>query len=198
VIDPFSFLHPIHAIQKHTAVIIVLIFILTFFASLRTLLPIIKNEVPTTELDFPVNILNNLSPRPATHQPIPLPSDTVAYGRYLVNAAGCVDCHSQQDKGRIVPGSEFGGGMEFRQPGGIVRAPNITMNPQTGIGNWTKEHFVNRFKAFADTSYKRETLAKDMLNTPMPWTMYAGMSRHDLEAIYTYLKSLKPKGISLY
>lgn len=29
-------------------------------------------------------------------------------------------------------------------------------------------------------------------NTLMPWQMYAGMSERDLQAIYTYLKSIEP------
>ena len=161
-------------------------------AYLRTLPPV-NSDVPATVLDFPVSLLNKLSPAPSAHQPKPSPGDTVRYGSYLVNAAGCVDCHSKQDKGKIVPGSEFGGGMEFRQPAGIIRAPNITMHRQTGIGAWTQELFVNRFKAYTDSGYHPTPLAKGALNSPMPWTMYAGMTREDLRAIYAYLKTVKPK-----
>ncbi len=165
-------------------------------AYLRTL-PLVKNDVPAPELDFPVCLLNRLSPTPAAHQARPPMSDTVRYGAYLVNAAGCVDCHSRQDKGRVIPGSEFGGGMEFRQPGGVIRAPNITMHRETGIGAWTAELFVNRFKAYTDSAYHPTPLAKGELNSPMPWTMYAGMSREDLQAIYAYLKTVKPKASSV-
>jgi len=168
----------------------------SIIAYLRTLAAV-KNDVPAPELDFPVNLLNKLSPSPAAHQLKPLPSDTTNYGAYLVNVAGCIDCHSKQDKGRVVPGSEFGGGMEFRQPAGVIRAPNITPHPETGIGAWTKELFVNKFKAYADSSYHPKPIAKDELNSPMPWTMYAGMSKQDLEAIYVYLKSLEPKNVPI-
>jgi Cytochrome c. len=170
--------------------------VFSIIAYLRTL-PAVQNDVPTPELNFPVNLLNKLSPSPAAHQLKPLPSDTINYGAYLVNVAGCVDCHSKQDKGRVVPGSEFGGGMEFRQPAGVIRAPNITMHPKTGIGAWTKALFVNKFKAYADSSYHPKSMAEDELNSPMPWTMYAGMSKQDLEAIYAYLKSLEPKNVSI-
>lgn len=168
----------------------------SIIAYLRTL-PAIKNNVPAPELDFPVSVLNNLSPAPANHRLKPPPSDTVAYGGYLINVAGCADCHSQQDNGQVVPGSEFGGGMEFVQPAGVIRAPNITLHPDAGIGTWTKELFVNRFKAYADSNYHPRPLAKEALNSPMPWTMYAGMSRQDLEAIYAYLKSLEPKDVRI-
>jgi len=166
--------------------------IYSIIAYVRTL-PAVENEVPLAELDFPVNLLNRLSPVLAAHQSLPSPTDTIKYGAYLVNAAGCVDCHSKQEKGQIVPGTEFSGGMEFKQPNGIVRAPNITMDPGTGIGSWTEELFVNRFKIYADSSYTLHKLTQDELNSPMPWKMYAGMSSGDVKAIYRYLKNLKPK-----
>ena len=81
--------------------------------------------------------------------------------------------------------------MEFRQPGGVIRSANITFD-QTGIGSWTKEAFVQRFKAYTDSSYKPAMLKPTDLNTPMPWTMYGGMEKDDLEAIYDYLKTVKP------
>nr|WP_068893014.1 c-type cytochrome [Pedobacter panaciterrae] len=163
----------------------------SIIAYIRSLKPI-KNQVPETKLNFPVNIINKTLPTPASFQPLPNEKDTVKYGGYLVNAAGCVDCHSKREKGNIVAGSEFGGGMEFKQPSGTLVSPNITMDKQNGIGNWTKEAFVKRFKLYADSAYKPQQLAKNELNTPMPWTMYAGMNINDIEAIYAYLKSLKP------
>jgi len=82
--------------------------------------------------------------------------------------------------------------MEFKQPAGTIRAPNITMNKKNGIGLYTVEAFVNRFKMYADSSYKIQQLTPDELNSPMPWMMYSGMKTGDLEAIYAYLSSLKP------
>ncbi|VTR48958.1 c-type cytochrome [Sphingobacterium thalpophilum] len=170
--------------------------IYSIIAYLRTL-PMIKNEIPEGHLDFPVSLLNRLSPMQASHQTIPSEKDSVKYGAYLVNAAGCVDCHSKQDRGKLVPGTEFAGGMEFKQPNGIVRAPNITMDPKTGIGNWSEQLFVSRFKSYADSSYKPHRLTRKELNSPMPWIMYAGMSTSDIKAIFRYLESLKPKVSSI-
>lgn len=158
-------------------------------AYIRSLKPI-TNDVPKTELDFPISLINKLSPAPAAHQQRPRPNDTLKYGAYLVNAAGCVDCHSKQDKGKIVAGTEFGGGMEFVQPNGIIRAPNITRHQTFGIGKWTRELFVAKFKAYEKTVPAQ--LEKDELNTPMPWKMYSGMTEQDLSAIYSYLHSLRP------
>ncbi|MBX2953563.1 MAG: hypothetical protein KF870_13725 [Leadbetterella sp.] len=104
-----------------------------------------------------------------------------------------MDCHSKVDeKGVLIKGAEFGGGREFGQPAGIIRSPNITFDRESGIGHWTKEMFVQRFKAYADSSYASPKLTPADLNSPMPWLMYSGMKNEDLEAIYAYLQSLKP------
>jgi len=163
----------------------------SIIAYIRTLEPVV-HEIPPAKPDFPVNFLINTFPAKANPGKRPPEEDRLNYGRYLVNAAACVDCHSMQEKGRIVPGTEFGGGMEFQQPAGIVRTPNITPDIETGIGSWNMTAFVERFKMYTDSNYVSPELTPEDLNSPMPWTMYAGMSRSDLEAIYTYLQSLKP------
>jgi mono/diheme cytochrome c family protein len=165
--------------------------IYSIIAYVRTLDPV-ANVVPKTKLDFPVNLINNTLPGDAHFSELPDEKNSIVYGKYLVNAAGCVDCHSKNDKGKIIAGSEFGGGMEFPQPAGIIRAPNITMNKENGIGLYTAEAFVRRFKLYSDSSYKPQKLGPDELNSPMPWMMYSGMKASDLEAIYAYLNSLKP------
>ncbi|MBS1752086.1 MAG: c-type cytochrome [Bacteroidetes bacterium] len=165
--------------------------IYSIIAYIRSLTPI-QNKTAERELDFPVSLLVNTMPKEAHPQPKPDESNLVAYGAYLVNAAGCVDCHSKFEKGAIIPGSEFGGGMEFKQPAGAVRSANITPDKNTGIGSWTKELFVQRFKQYADSNYKSTVLTPGDLNSPMPWLMYAGMKESDIEAIFTYLQSLAP------
>lgn len=157
---------------------------------IRTLKPITK-VVPLSVPDFPVSILINTMPKKPSFSLKPSETDTISYGGYLVNAAGCVDCHSKMDKGSLVAGTEFGGGMEFGLPNGVVRSPNITFDQATGLGSWTKSQFIERFKIYADSAYQSPKV-NDGMNTPMPWVMYAGMKANDLGAIYTYLKSLKP------
>lgn len=160
-------------------------------AYIKTLKPIQK-DILNSASDFPVNFIINTMPREADFHTKPQATDTLKYGAYLVNAAGCVDCHSRTDKGNVIAGTEFGGGMEFKMPFGIVTSPNLTADLKTGIGSWTKDLFVSRFKIFADSNYKSPIVAKGEMNTVMPWTMYAGMKKGDLEAIYTYLRSIKP------
>jgi mono/diheme cytochrome c family protein len=165
--------------------------IYSIIAYLRTLEPV-KNDPPSSEADFPVNFIINTMPSAATPGKRPADNDLIAKGKYLATAAACVECHSKMDKGAKIPGSEYGGGMEFASPAGIVRSPNITSDKKTGIGQWTEEAFVKRFKTFADSGYIPHPVGLKDMNTPMPWMMYAGMEENDLKAIYAYLQSLEP------
>ncbi len=107
--------------------------------------------------------------------------------------ASCVECHSKADKGKVVAGTEFGGGREFRSADGkVVYSANITPDKETGIGNWTRELFIRKFKQYADSGYRAQPVGSGESNTPMPWQAFAGMEEKDLAAIYTYLKSLEP------
>lgn len=159
---------------------------------LRTLEPI-ENKPEESVADFPMNFILNTIPQKASPEKRPAETDILAYGKYMTNAAGCIVCHSKADKGEMIAGMEYAGGFEFPLPGyGIVSSANITPDKGTGIGNWSKETFVNRFKAYSDSTYKAPKVQKGDFQTVMPWTMYAGMKAKDLEAIYTYLMTLKP------
>jgi mono/diheme cytochrome c family protein len=156
-------------------------------------LPAIENSVPDSEPDFPMNFILNTIPQKPEHQTKPEKSDMLAYGAYMTNASGCVECHTQVDKGRIILDQVFSGGRDFKFPdGSVVMSANITPDKDTGIGVWTKEMFVQRFKVYADSSYSNPSVARGEFNTIMPWTMYAQMEEDDLSAIYAYLQSVKP------
>lgn len=166
--------------------------IYSIIAYIRSLEPI-ENQVAESESDFPMNIIINTIPSAPAHVKRPAPSDEVAYGGYMVNAAGCIECHTQVDKGQIIPELAFGGGRAFNFPdGSTIRSSNISPDDQTGIGKWTKEMFVQRFKMYADSSYVLPNVQPGEFNSIMPWTMYSTMKDEDLAAIYTYLRSVKP------
>lgn len=166
--------------------------ILSIIAYLRTL-PSIKHDVPTSEPDFPMNFILNTIPKKASFGKIPDPSDKIAYGKYLFNAASCNDCHTKQDKGKPIEGMTSAGGFEFPLfTGGIVRSANITQDKETGIGNWSEEAFISKFKFYADSLNQKTKIKKGEFNTVMPWVMYSGMNESDLSAIYAYLKTIKP------
>jgi hypothetical protein len=140
-----------------------------------------------------MNFIINTIPQKAELGKRPDPSDELAHGAYLTNAGGCVECHTRVDQGRIIPEFAFGGGREFAFPdGSVVRSSNISPDSETGIGTWTKETFIARFKAYADSSYVPPSVNPGEFNTIMPWTMYAKMKEEDLSAIYAFLKTVKP------
>jgi cytochrome c553 len=159
-------------------------------AYIRTLKPI-RASYPKATLSFPLNIIVHTMPQKASLGIIPSLADTVKYGAYLVNAAACMDCHTQNNNGKMVAGMEFAGGREFRIWNNTIRSANITPDKATGIGTWTDTVFVQRFKAFSDRVKSPKTSKADV-QTIMPWYDYSGMSETDLKAMYAYLKTLKP------
>jgi cytochrome c553 len=158
-------------------------------AYLRTLDPI-ENELESSKADFPVNIIINTMPVKSDLKERPAKEDVINYGRYMITAAACTDCHTRMEGGKYV-GAPYAGGNEFILPGGsVVRASNITPHEITGIGSWTKEMFVARFKMYADSTYLPRKVLPGEMQTLMPWQMYGGMSEEDLGAIYEYLRTI--------
>lgn len=156
-------------------------------------IPPIKNEVPESAADFPVNFILHTIPTKGSPQPIPPKSDKIAYGKYLTNASGCRECHTKDKQGQIIPELEYSGGREFRFPdGSLCRSANISPDKETGIGSWTPELFVRKFKIYTDSGYVVPTVPAGEFNSIMPWTMYAGMTQEDLEAIFAYLQTVTP------
>ena len=60
------------------------------------------------------------------------------------------------------------------------------------MGAWTEQQFIDKFKVFEGVPARQLTPQEQRENTVMPWNAYAGMTREDLGAIYTYLRTLKP------
>lgn len=162
----------------------------SIIAYLRTL-PAIKNDIPERSLDFPLNFIINTIPAKGEPMERPTEDDSIAYGRYLTISAGCVECHSPSEKGKIVEGMEYAGGGSFKLPGCTVRSANLTPDA-TGLASWTQDVFVKRFKQYEDAAYKSPKLTMMDNNSIMPWMMYARMSEGDLKAIYNYLRTLQP------
>ena len=156
-------------------------------------LPAITNEVPESKADFPMSVIINTIPQKASLTKKPAETDVVNYGKYLVNAAACQECHTQFEKGKLIEGTEFGGGREFPFPDGSkVRSANISPDPTTGIGSWSEEMFLNVFHSNSDSVALTRKASPGEFNTIMPWTMYGKMHTEDLKAIYAYLKTVKP------
>ncbi len=84
----------------------------SIIAYIRSLAPI-QSQVPDSKSDFPMNFIINTIPKKAVPGTMPSSKDTIDYGKYMVNAASCIECHTQVDKGQIVEKLAFSGGREF-------------------------------------------------------------------------------------
>ena len=74
----------------------------------------------------------------------------------------------------------------FAGPWGITYAINLTPDPDTGIGKWSEDEFVNAIKTGKHLGVGRPIMP------PMPWPAYRNLSDIALKAIYAYLKSVPP------
>lgn len=151
----------------------------------------IQRDTKESSLNFPMNLIVKTIPLKSYNPSEPVDtSNVVAYGKYLARIAGCADCHTPMEKGEYIKGMEYAGGMKFQFPGGVVSSANISPDNNNGIGRWTEQDFVNRFKAYDSDSSRSISVAPEDFNTPMPWTMYAGMTEKDMKAIYAFLRTV--------
>lgn len=165
----------------------------SIIAYIRTLKPI-ENKVPERSLNFPVNFLVKADPSDVdiSTNVVPDKNNTLAYGKYMANAATCIECHTKLDKGNINPGTEFAGGFQFCFNGMCVTSANITSDQQTGIGTLSKEEFIKKFTFYRDSTSQAIPVGLGGNNTIMPWIFFGTMNDEDLGAIYTYIKSMPP------
>lgn len=59
-------------------------------------------------------------------------------GAYLARASGCIACHTDFEKG----GAPLAGGLALQTPFGMLYSPNLTTDPDHGIGSWTLAEFA--------------------------------------------------------
>lgn len=111
----------------------------------------------------------------------------LARGRYLVeNVMQCGTCHdTPSPAGRADPATRQAGGRVFGNAGPRAVTPNITPDPQTGIGGWTEAQFADAMRNGRRPDGTR-------IGPPMPVEAYRGISDSDMAAIWTYLRSLPP------
>ncbi len=107
--------------------------------------------------------------------------DAVARGAYLANAADCVACHSDSEHG----GQPYAGGRAITTPFGTFYSPNITPDPDTGIGRWSEAQFLRAL---------RDGVRADGANLypVFPYTSFTKIVDADARAIWAYLSSLPP------
>src|SRR5262249_4131276 len=98
---------------------------------------------------------------------LPPYTPNLANGRAMFDAGGCASRHAvpnpDPDK---VERARLGGGLALKTPFGMLRVPNISSDPEDGIGRWSEANFVtalwkgtapnggNLYPAFPYTSYQ--------------------------------------------
>ncbi len=155
-------------------------------------LPPIKKTWPKTKVDFPVNIFIKDVPAPAGHVPEPDRSNKLAQGQYLTTIAVCMECHTKNDKGQLVPGMTFAGGRRFATAVGSVFTSNITPEPDTGIGVWTEEFFLHKIRSYRPYAEQESPKVGPESFTLMPWLHLCRLSDEEISAMYAYLRTLPP------
>ena len=140
----------------------------------------------------------------------------VKRGAYLVRLGGCSDCHTPwkldpkrgpvpdmsrmlsghssdgpDPAGKVVPpdigiiGPTF---TSFAMPFGIVYAPNLTPDRETGIGAWSEKVFIQSMRTGRHLGGARNR----PILPPMPWQSLSEAEEGDLKAMFAYLKSIPP------
>ncbi|KTR05828.1 cytochrome C [Aureimonas ureilytica] len=108
-------------------------------------------------------------------------SGDAARGERLFWAGGCVSCHAREAADQPV----LGGGPPLVTPFGTFHGPNISPDPDHGIGRWTLADFANALQRGVDPEGHN-------LYPAFPYTSYARMTPGDVADLFAYLKTLPP------
>ena len=152
--------------------------------------PAVKNTPPENGLGFPFNMRILLTPwnwlffRAGEFQPDPKQSAEWNRGKYIYEGLGhCQGCHT--------PKNFMGGDKKSKaHQGGLLEdwwAPDLTNNQVTGLGTWSKEDIVE----FLQTGTNQHTAVYGTM-TEVVQNSTSQMTPEDLNALATYMKSLKP------
>ena len=139
----------------------------------------------------------------------------VARGQYLVSTSGCHDCHTpfklgpngpEPDMSRALPGhpqslvmppapqlppgpwlvTMAATNTAFAGPWGVSFTANLTPDAETGLGQWTLKNFTDTIRTGRHMGRGRPVLP------PMPIPVYNNFTDDDLEAVFSYLRTIAP------
>src|ERR1700752_4273224 len=106
----------------------------------------------------------------------------LATGEVIFKAGGCASCHAvpnQPDRLKL------GGGLPIATPFGTFYAPNISPDPDDGIGRWSEADFINAEK-------KGVSPGGTHYYPAFPYTSYAHATVKDVRDLFAFLKKLPP------
>lgn len=106
-------------------------------------------------------------------------ADAATRGEYVARMADCEACHT------IKGGQPFAGGRGFVLPFGTIYTPNITPDPETGIGKWSDAQFL-------DAVHRGIAPDGSRYYPAFPYPSYTMLTDEDVLAIKAYLFALTP------
>jgi len=111
---------------------------------------------------------------------LPAYTPNPANGLTVFNAGGCSSCHAvpnQPDR------TKLGGGLAIPSPFGTFYVPNISPDPNDGIGRWSEADFV--------TAVQKGTSPAGAHYFPaFPYPSYQHAKLEDVRDLFAYLKTL--------
>lgn len=101
-------------------------------------------------------------------------------GQAVFTAAGCASCHhAPESEDKLV----LAGGQRFPSDFGTFIAPNISPDPQEGIGAWSLHDFANALLRGVSPEGRHYYPA-------FPYTSYIRMEPQDVVDLWSYLRTL--------
>jgi len=106
----------------------------------------------------------------------------LAHGEEMFWAGGCTSCHAaprSQGEDKLI----LSGGLALNSDFGIFYAPNISTDPEAGIGGWSFTDFANSMKEGVDPAGRH-------LYPSFPYTSYTRIRMDDLNDLWAFMKTL--------
>jgi mono/diheme cytochrome c family protein len=106
-------------------------------------------------------------------------------GAPVFAAAGCANCHIAPDATITDSAPVLSGGRSFATPFGTFRAPNISPDPEYGIGSWSDAEIVQAIMKGVRPDGAH-------LYPVFPYAAYARAEPSDILSLVAYLRTLPP------
>lgn len=103
----------------------------------------------------------------------------VARGEALARAAGCATCHTAEG------GVPYSGGYAVVTKFGTFYGPNLTPDPDYGVGRWTEADFERAMRSGRSPEGRP-------YYPVFPYTSYTLLRDEDMSDLFAYLRSLAP------
>jgi len=122
------------------------------------------------------------APHPFPHPEMFVENGSVDRGRHVFIASHCASCHAspgQSDRLRL------GGGLALASNFGTLRVPNISPDPDNGIGRW-------RARDLANALLRGVSPTGTHYYPAFPYTTYTHLNAGDVADLMAYLRTLPP------